>query len=120
MKMAETDDRLESFFAAGRAAAETPSEALLARIEADALATLDARRAADMPASPARGLGGMFALLGGWRAGAGLVASTVAGLAIGIGIDPAIAGLDSLPFVVADYDLGDLAPGYGAALWEEG
>ena len=118
--MADTDDQLESFFAAGRAAAETPSDTLLARIEADALAELDARRAAAAPRSPAGSSGGVLALLGGWRAGAGLVVATVAGLAIGLGVDLGSAGFDSLPFVVADYELGDLAPGYGAALLEDG
>ena len=68
------------------AAAETPSEALLARIEADALAALPAPRRA--PLWPA-----LRAALGGWPGIAGLAAASAVGLWIGIAQPSELDGL---------------------------
>lgn len=119
MRMAETDDPLERFFEAGRQAGQAPSEALLARVEADALRELDAHSA---PVASA-GRGGVRAVLdalGGWRVGAGLATAAVAGLLIGISLPAALTGLDGLTTSVDGYELGDLAPGYGLAFLEDG
>lgn len=94
-EMRDTDDRLESFFAAARMAPPAPSAAFLARL-ADAAEAVQAEglrpnlRAALQP-SAARGggvLGQLAALIGGWGAlggmAGGLATATVAGLWIGL------------------------------------
>jgi hypothetical protein len=118
--MAERDDLLESFFDAGRAGAERPDAALLARIEADALAALDARA---RPRAPSTGGGwrGIFEMLGGWRAGAGLAGAALAGIVLGASLPTAITGLGTTTTTDdAGYELGDLAPGYGLSAMLEG
>ncbi len=83
MAMAERDQqdrRLEDFFAAARDRAPDPSEALMARILADAEA---ARRLAAV-ARPSEGLWARLgAMLGGWQGIGGLATATAAGLWIG-------------------------------------
>ncbi len=120
MKMAESDDPLERFFEAGRRQAPPPSDALLARIEADALAALAAGRPAPAPALP--GWRGLLAALGGWRAGAGLATAALAGLAIGIAVPATtLSRFDALSSSdEGGYELGELGPGYGLALLEDG
>ncbi len=118
MKMAESDDPLERFFEAGRQQGLAPSDALLARIEADALAEMEARRPVVVPAEP--GWRGLLAALGGWRAGAGLATAALAGLAIGIAVPATtLSGFDDLSSSDS-YELGELGPGYGLALLEDG
>ncbi|AJE48062.1 hypothetical protein [Celeribacter indicus] len=91
---------LETLFAEARAAAPTPSEALLLRVMADAQAETarreaDAarRRAADRPRARHPAMAAIVAALGGWRAVAGLATAGVAGLAIGLGAPGMISGL---------------------------
>jgi hypothetical protein len=119
MTMAETEDPLERFFAAGRQAGQAPSEALLARVEADALRELDAHAAPVGTGRPG-GVRGVLAALGGWRVGAGLATAAVAGLLIGISLPTTLTGLDGLATPGDGYELGDLAPGYGLAFLEDG
>lgn len=84
----ERDDALlDSMLQVARAAPPQPSEALLARVMADAEAVLATRAAA--PAVPAvrRGggwLGRMAEALGGWGAVGGLVTASGAGLWLGL------------------------------------
>ena len=87
-----TDDDLDTLFAAARAEVAQPPAALVARVIADAEATLVAKtapQAAPSPAtSPATRSGGarwsgLAALFGGSGALAGMVTATVAGFWIG-------------------------------------
>lgn len=123
-----TDAGLEAFFDAARDAAPVPSEALMARIMADAEVEIIGRATPPAPA-PRRGAFAAFAAaLGGWPALAGLATATVAGVWLGFA-DPdglnTLAGGLLLPDSAASassYDLEDIVPGYGgfAALYEEG
>ena len=88
MTMTERDDHeLEGFFRAARAAAPRPSDALMARILADAGAEMRQASVQPAPGSPeVRGSGPsdwLARLWGGWRALGGLATATVAGLWIG-------------------------------------
>lgn len=79
-----TDD-LDGFFAAARAAGPAPSEALVARVLADAEAAMP-RAVAPAPEAPAprrRWLAAVAALFGGGPMAAGLASAVVAGVAIG-------------------------------------
>lgn len=104
MTMGDTDkthDPLEAFFKAARAVTPEPSPALLARVLADADATMQTRRQTD-PHVAARvrrssGLGVLLAVLGGWRTVGGLVTATLAGLWIGF------AGSEQLSNVAVGY-----------------
>lgn len=89
-EMDRDDDQLEQVFAAGRRAAPVPSEALLARILADAENAMPVRSAsrAAAPPGPARSPSrvGLLRWLGapaGWGAVGGLATATVAGLWFG-------------------------------------
>ncbi|MCU9847770.1 hypothetical protein OEZ60_07090 [Defluviimonas sp. WL0024] len=93
-----TDERLEAFFEAARREPPVPTEALLARIHADARQVQDVARpvAAQVPRVPLRAR--LAQALGGWQGLGGLVTATAAGLWIGYaGIaDPASYGGDIL------------------------
>ena len=115
--MAETEDPLEDFFEAGRKSVPEASDALLARIEADALAVIDQQRA---PAEATPGWRGVLAALGGWRAGAGLATAALAGLAIGAVLPADLAGFDLALLPDTGYGIADFAPGYGFDLLEDG
>lgn len=79
------DTGLEAFFAAGRASAPAPSDALLARIMADAEAEMVRPTVAVMPRPAAQT--GIFATaiasIGGWAGLGGLATATAAGVWIG-------------------------------------
>ena len=75
----DSDDLLETHFAALRARTEVPSGRLMAAILADARA--------ELPYAP-----GPVALLGGWAGIGGLVAAAATGLTIGLA-DPAAVDL---------------------------
>lgn len=83
MKMTsdQDDNLLDQLFAQARGRDAVPSDALMGRIAADAVANLTGPAPA-----PARG-GGLIAtlvgILGGWPAVSGLAAATVAGIWIG-------------------------------------
>jgi|AACY02.2.fsa_nt_gi hypothetical protein len=85
------DDELEALFQTARRPDPVPSEALMARVLADAAAEMPRRAAA----APRRGAGwsALWLALGGWTGASGLVAATAAGLWIGIAPP---AGLDGL------------------------
>ena len=111
--MTDRDDPLEAFFEAGRETVADPSEALLARVEADAMAAFAART------TPARatpsGWRGVLAALGGWPAGAGLGTAALAGLFIGFALPDTLADV-SLPLTGdLSFDESALAPTYGTA-----
>lgn len=123
-----SDNALEEIFAAGRDATPAPSEALMARIMADA----DGEIAARAPVAPVRrpGLslwGRIVSGLGGWPAVAGMVTATVAGIWIGFASPDQLNTLSGgllLPDseTTVSYDLEDILPG-GGGLWtldEEG
>ena len=121
-----SDPELETLFQAGRDAAPVPSEALMARIMADAEA--ETLRRAPSPAPARRALGRILDALGGWPAMAGLATATLAGVWLGF-VAPdrlnTLAGGLLLPdsaAAAASYDLEDMVPGYGGlqALYEEG
>lgn len=90
-EMRDTDDRLESFFAAARKAPPEPSAAFLTRLAgaAEAVQAKALRPALRPAAAQRRGLlAQLAALIGGWGAlggmAGGLATATVAGLWIGL------------------------------------
>ncbi len=112
MKMADKDP-LDDFFDAARNAAPKPSDALLARVQADAVA--EAERRVTPVRRPRVSLS---SVLGGWRGGAGLAAVALTGLVIGY-VQPA-ALTDYVPDLTSsDYDLTDLGAGYGVYVFED-
>lgn len=115
--MTDPDSELEVFFTAARRAAPQPSDALFARIMADAEAaqrTPEAQR-------PTNALDQLRAWVSDlWRPASGLAAAGVAGLAIGLhfpgAVDPAgMLAADSSFLPVELYSEAD----YEAALWSE-
>lgn len=122
----QAEQELEALFEAGRDAAPVPSQALMARIMADAEAEIASRTRAP---APARGLlARILEGLGGWPAMAGLATATVAGVWLGFAAPDSLNALTGgllLPDSAAtttSYDLEDIVPGYGGlqALYEEG
>ncbi len=102
------------------AAAEdpVPSDALMARVMADADTVLAEQRigAAERP----RGwLRAAVEAIGGWPAMAGLATATVAGIWIGY-VQPGNLGnlAEGVLTTGGSYDLGDLMPGYDSLLVE--
>lgn len=101
-EMHKDDDRLELFFAAGRAAAPEPSAAFLSQV---AQTGLDVQRAgqsvsAPAPRGPARRggiLGAFLGLFGGWGGIGGMATAAAAGLWLGL------AGSDQLAQVARGY-----------------
>ncbi|MDX8348045.1 hypothetical protein SLH49_08605 [Cognatiyoonia sp. IB215446] len=73
------DDMLDDLFGQARNVAPEPSEALVARVLADAAAV---RHAAATPKPTL--LDRFFDMIGGWPAAGGLVAATLGGLWIGV------------------------------------
>jgi hypothetical protein len=110
----EDAEALDAAFDALRVATPDPSDDLLARIAAEGEAL--------RPTPPKRrqrgAFSGLFDQIGGWPSLAGFAAASAAGLYIGI----AAPDLLSLPQFgeATEYDLGDLMPGYGLMLGEEG
>ena len=94
MAMTEHDD-LESLFAEARDLRPVPGDGLMARILADA-ETVAAERERPAREAPARaGWRDWLRTLGGWPAVGGLVASTLAGLWIGVAQPAAVSDLTS-------------------------
>ena len=97
-----------------------PSEALMARVLADAAlvqAEIQAERQAVAPAATRGGPRGWLSSIGGWRGAGGLVAATVTGLMIGLyapdSIDALLSGqLSERGLIAGDY----LAYGWGDLL----
>ncbi len=84
----QDDDALEAFFAAAQRTTPAPSDALLARVMADALAAQEARQQVPARMRPQPFRPGLLAqlreALGGWPAFGGLAAAGVTGLALGL------------------------------------
>ncbi|MHC0054421.1 dihydroorotate dehydrogenase [Actibacterium sp. D379-3] len=123
--MADTQDterELERFFAAARQAAPMPSEALMARVAADAAAQMQVASAAAPRRDRPGLLAGLMRQIGGWPALAGLATATVAGVWIGYAapgeVGPLTAGL--WPGEDAGYDVVDLIPSMDGFLTEGG
>ncbi|MEQ8895753.1 MAG: hypothetical protein RID23_01590 [Roseovarius sp.] len=91
----ENTDPLKAFFDAGKAARPEPSDALMARIMADADREQAERAKAPAPVrTPRRGrLAWLAGALGGWPAMTGLAAATVAGLWIGVSAPAGLTGI---------------------------
>lgn len=111
-----TDPELEPFLAAARARPAQPSEALMARV----LAQARAHQPVPARAAPRLSLRRMLRDLGGWPAMAGLAAATVAGL--GVGLAAGLAVPDLIPGLSAADEsyLVDLAPDPVLLAFDEG
>lgn len=124
MAMTERENHdLEVFFREARQSAAQPSDALMARILADAAEAVP-RAAAPAPTrtgSAAGGVSWLARLLGGWSAVGGLATATVAGLWIGYAglADPASlsGGLIGAAETPATIDL--MPEAYGIAMLAE-
>ena len=103
------DDALDKLFSAGRSGPQ-PSDALMARIAADAVAQMP-QPAALAPARRRRKVGlaaGLMAMLGGWPALTGMASAAAAGVWIGIASPDLI---DLYGTTTQDsYTLGDFLP----------
>lgn len=112
----DIDGELEGFFSAAREVRPAPDEALMARIVADALAVQDGLQPDALPESSAptgrRGLGGLWSILGGWPAMAGLATATVAGL--WFGFSPPSTVSDTLDQLIASEADSSYVIDYGA------
>jgi len=119
---------LDEIFAAGRAAVPEPSEAMLARVLADAEGELAART---VPAPRPRARDTLWTRilsgLGGWPAVAGMATATVAGVWLGFASPDQLnelAGGMLLPDEsgLTSYELEDILPSGGgfSTLFEEG
>ncbi len=113
--MTQQDDDLDDLFAAAAVNPARPSDALIARILADADALLS------RPASPAP-RPGWFATLADWFGGgmslAGMSAAALTGLYLGIAQPVPLTGLTELVTGTAALDSLDLMPSNGA-LWAQ-
>ncbi|EYD75489.1 Dihydroorotate dehydrogenase [Rubellimicrobium mesophilum DSM 19309] len=92
MAMTERDD-LENLFSEARALRPEPGDDLMARILADAEAVAAERERPVRPVSAGPGWRNWLRTLGGWPAVGGLVASTVAGLWIGVAQPAALSDI---------------------------
>ena len=116
-KTAFDEAELDRFFAAGRAEAPVPSDALLARILADA----DARAVPAAPRPPASRSGWFAELLagiGGWPAAAGIAAAAMTGVTIGMATPEMLDSLSGGYLSVGGTQADDLLPSYAALLGE--
>lgn len=115
-----TDDDLDSFFAAARDTAPAPSEALMARVLADA--SLEQSRPVPMPTRTShRSVWQMLAaVFGGGGALAGMMTATVAGAYIGFSqpLGEGIFALVTNTVTGAESTTIDMMPGIDALLEE--
>lgn len=115
-----TERELDALFAAGRAHATAPSEALMARILAEAEAVMPSPPAADVPARP-RAAGGLvrgaLSALGGWGTVGGLATAAATGVWIGLtGVADPVAAAGGL-LEMSELTV-ELMPGAGGTGWE--
>jgi len=105
---------VDQLFDAARDSRPQPSDALMARIVADADREINAGHATVAPYSAHRRRSLMTALgdaIGGWPALAGLTTATLAGVWIGFASPYAISDLSDVIFSnETTYDLGDFMP----------
>ena len=115
---------LNSLFAAARKAGVKPSDALMARVLADADAVQAGFQTTATPPMRASRMQQLFRVLGGWPSIGGLVAATVTGIWIGVNppsglsvgvseVTQAYLGIDDAIYLV------DIAPGSEFDLGEE-
>ncbi len=114
---AKDEKFLEPFFAAAREAPPEVSDDLMARVLADAAASVP--RDAPLPErAPRRGaFAQILDGIGGWPSIAGLVTATAAGLWFGFA-DP--YGLVAGTTATTGFDVTEVLPGYGDLGWIEG
>lgn len=112
--MTDHDDPLDAFFDANRKHGARPGETLLARIEDDAMAVIEAR-ARDARPEPTPWWRDLVRLLGGWPAGAGLGTAALAGLVIGFSLPDAVSSVGVPLLGDVSFDESALAPTYGTA-----
>lgn len=112
---------MEAYFEAARVTAPVPSGALTDRVLKDA-ERMAAAELGKVTRTGRRGfLPGIFRGLGGWPSAAGLVAATLTGVWIGFAAPDRVSEITGTFGADADiYDLGDLLPGYGDLVLEEG
>jgi hypothetical protein len=110
------DDMLDDLFAQARAETPDPSQALVARVLADADTALLA------PVQVQTGLfTRMLDMIGGWPAMGGLAAATIAGIWVGVAPPPSVEDFTAAAFgepvaigIFAedlDFDMGDVTDG---------
>lgn len=109
------EDRLEDLFAAARAAPPVPSEALMARVMAEALAEQPRPAGRVAPATRPRLLARMVWALGGSGVLAGMGTAAAAGLYIGFVQPSGLAGLHEAVLGVP-LETVELVPSVGAFL----
>ncbi|MDF0602888.1 hypothetical protein P1J78_19270 [Psychromarinibacter sp. C21-152] len=110
---------LDRLFEAARSAAPAPSDALLARVMAEAEAEMPVAHVAPAPPARRRGwLAGLIAGVGGWPAAAGLVGAAVTGVAIGVASPQALERLSGGYLSPGGYALENLMPSYAGMLGE--
>lgn len=100
---------LEALFAQSRAAPAQASDALLARIEAEALALQPRKAVAPAPAPRPAARRGWRLGLGGWSSLGGLTAALVVGFGVGLSAPDAVTGLTGT--------LLDSGPGLEDVFW---
>lgn len=123
-KTDRSEQELEELLQLAAKAGPDPSDALLARVMADADAVLAERSAASATALgsvPTTASGGwlnrLLGGIGGWPAVAGLATATVAGVWIGYAQPASFSGVaGGLLAGETAYDLGDLLPDYNSVL----
>lgn len=116
-----SDTQLQSFFDAAQNAAPQPSDALMARILADAQMHLPAAEQTVQIAQRQTGFfAGIVGLLGGWSAVAGLATATVAGVWIGFSAPVELDGYASVLLPSSNYGAADLMPTIDSFLAEDG
>jgi hypothetical protein len=115
---------LEGLFAAARGSAPAPSEALMARILADADAAVPAPppvaapRARHAPRTRRGWLARALAGIGGWPAAAGLAAAAFTGLGLGIGAPEMLSELSGGVLSATPDGMEDMLPSYALMLAE--
>ena len=116
--MTERDPDLESLFAEARSAKLSPSDALMARVMADAAALQPRATARQVALSPRGWLDQLAWLFGGGPALAGMGVATVAGLMIGLAQPAPVLALTAAFGADSAFDSLDLVPDPDA-LWAE-
>ncbi|MEL6647999.1 MAG: hypothetical protein AAFY35_00235 [Pseudomonadota bacterium] len=107
-------DPLMAEFAALKQRAEPPSDALLARVMADADAVQAQQAQSPLPEARGSALRRMIDVIGGWPSLAGMATAGIAGVWIGL-TQPAalVQGSQVLLYGDANAALVDLDPGFG-------
>ena len=113
----DRDDALDPFFEAAREARPEPSDALMARILADAAEAAPRPAEQLRPAEKPSLVASVLDAIGGWPSFAGLATATVAGVWIGFASPDT---LSTLTLAETGFDLADVLPGTTELVFEEG